>query len=57
MSCWRSDYTNLKLRRTIQKILQDFNKCYKNSKKYYDELTSKSKNKAKTTRKIIKNEK
>jgi len=37
------------------KDLQDINKCYKNSKKKYcDELISKSKNKTKTTWKIIK---
>ena len=41
----------------IQKILQDINICCKNNKqkkKYYDELISKSKNKTKTTWKIIK---
>jgi len=43
----------------IQKILQEINKCNKNSnkkKKYYDKLISKSKNKTKTTRKTIKKE-
>jgi len=41
----------------IQNILQDINKCYKNSKKkYYDKLISKSKNKTKMTMKTIKKE-
>ena len=42
----------------IQKILQDINRLHKNSqkKKYYDELIFKSKNKTKTTWKIIKKE-
>ena len=41
----------------IQKILQDINRHYKNSKKInYDKLISKSKNKTKTTWKTIKKE-
>jgi hypothetical protein len=45
----------------IQNILKNINRCYKNSKnkkikKYYDELIFKSKNKTKTTWKIIKKE-
>ena len=41
----------------IQKILQDINRCYKNSRKmYFDKLISESKNTTKTTWKIIKKE-
>ena len=38
----------------IQKILQDIKKCYKNSKKKYCDESVKSKNKTKTTWKIMK---
>ena len=42
---------------TVQKIWQDINTHYKNKKKkYYDDLIFKSKNKTKTTWKIIKKE-
>ena len=40
----------------IQKILQDIKKCYKNSKKKYCDESVKSKNKTKTTWKIMKKE-
>jgi len=56
MSCRESDDTNNKLQ--YKKILQDINTCYKKrKKKYYDELISESKNKTKTTWKIIKKKK
>ena len=56
MSCRGSNDTNLKT--MIQKILQDINGRYKNSKRelYYEELISKSKNKTKTAWKIMKKE-
>jgi len=43
------------LQTVIQKILQDINTCYKNSREmYFDELISESKNTTKTIWKIIK---
>ena len=56
MSCGGSNDTNLKLRyKRYCKILTDIIKTAK-QKMYYDELIFKSKNKTKTTWKIIKKE-
>ena len=55
MSCWGSNYTNLKLR--YKRYCTILTNVIKTAKKYYDELTSKSKNKTKTAWKIIKNKK
>jgi len=45
MSCWGSNYTNLKLR--YIRYCKILTYVIKTAKKYYDELTYKSKNKAK----------